>query len=93
LALLVAAAPAAFFGLTRKGEIRVGADADLMVLEETPVRFDASTTRDGLNWSPYDGETFAVRVAATFVRGTKAWDGTDVTVSPGHGRFVPRSCG
>ncbi|MFN8925358.1 MAG: dihydroorotase [Rhodospirillales bacterium] len=93
VALLVSAAPAAFFGLTRKGEIRVGADADLMVLEETPVRFDASTTRDGLNWSPYDGETFAVRVAATFVRGTKAWDGADVTVTPGHGRYVPRTRG
>lgn len=83
--------PARLFGLwPRKGALAPGFDADIAVLERSPTRFDASHTRDGLNWSPYDGETFAVRVAATYLRGRRVWDGTRVTAAPGDGRFIRR---
>lgn len=83
--------PAKMFGLwPRKGALSPGSDADIAVLERVPSVFDASQTRDGLNWSPYDGETFAVRVAATYLRGQRVWDGTRVTGQPGAGRFVRR---
>ena len=83
--------PAKFFGLwPRKGALAPGFDADIAILEQTPSRFDASSTRDGLNWSPYDGETFAIRVAATYLRGQRVWDGTHVSGSPGTGRFIRR---
>jgi allantoinase len=83
--------PARLFGLwPRKGALSPGFDADVTVLEPGDFPFDASRTQDELNWSPYDGETFAARVAATYVRGNRAWDGKSVQAEPGTGRFVPR---
>ena len=67
----------------RKGALHPGFDADVAVLERGAFRFNASATRDGLNWSPYDGETFAARIAATYLRGRKVFDGTDVIGAPG----------
>lgn len=83
--------PAEFFGLApRKGAIAPGADADLVVLRRETAPFDASHTRDGLNWSPYDGESFATRVATTVRRGEIVWDGTEILSAPGSGRYIPR---
>ena len=83
--------PADFFGLARKGRLAIGADADIVVLSPEAYRHQAALSHDELNWSPYDGEAFAARVVATFVRGTLVWDGQAVIGRPGHGRFVPRT--
>ena len=83
--------PARFFGLTKKGSLTPGMDADIAVLAPGDTVFDASRTPEGPGWSAYDGETFSARVAATYVRGLQAWDGATVTAPEGHGRFVPRS--
>ena len=84
--------PAEFFGLApRKGAIAAGADADLVVLKRGPKPFDASQTRDGLNWSPYDGETFTASVATTVRRGEIAWDGAQILSTAGSGAFIPRN--
>lgn len=92
LCLEVSEKPAKLFGLWgRKGALSPGFDADVAVLERGSFPFDASTTRDGLNWSPYDGETFATRVAATYLRGQKVWDGKEVIGASGAGRFVKRA--
>ncbi|MGN6820436.1 MAG: dihydroorotase [Sphingomonas sp.] len=81
--------PARFFGLwPKKGSLIVGADADIMVLRPGPIVFEASRTHDELNWSPYDGETFQARIAATFLRGDMVWDGSVVTGREGQGRYV-----
>lgn len=85
------AAPARFFGLSGKGSIEVGKDADLVVVEPEQTAFSAKNNHDGLEWSPYDGETFGARVAATFLRGKPVWDGQSVLGRPGDGRFVPRT--
>lgn len=83
--------PARFFGLwPQKGSLVVGADADIVVLRPGPAAFDASRTHDELNWSPYDGEIFQARVAATFLRGEMSWDGGTVTGREGQGRYVRR---
>lgn len=84
--------PARFFGIDdRKGAIDVGRDADLIVLEEGAFVWDEAAAHDGLNWSPFQGETFTVRVAASWLRGQLVWDGKDILNSPGSGRFVPRA--
>lgn len=93
LARLCAEAPARHHGLDpRKGAIRVGADADLCVLEPGQFVFDARTIvdREEARWSPYDGRAMRARVAATYLRGRCVWDGATVLGPAGTGRFVPR---
>jgi len=85
--------PAKFHGLfPKKGAIRIGADADLLVLERGEFTFDAKDIQDeeDAKWSPYDGRRMAARVAATYLRGRCIWDGKQVLAKPGAGRFVPR---
>ncbi|MDB5416533.1 MAG: allantoinase [Rubritepida sp.] len=93
MASLCAERPAKFHGLfPKKGAIRVGCDADLLVMERGDFTFDAATIQDreATRWSPYDGMAMKARVAATYLRGSCIWNGTEVLAKPGSGRFVPR---
>jgi len=93
LARYCAERPARFHGLfPRKGAIRVGSDADLLVLERGDFTFDERDIRDreDARWSPYHGRKMKARVAATYLRGRRIWDGANVLATPGTGRFVPR---
>jgi allantoinase len=96
MASLCAERPAKFHGLfPRKGAIRIGCDADLLVMEEGEFTFDARDIQDreDAKWSPYDGMAMKARVAGTFLRGHGIWDGKQVLARPGTGRFVPRQHG
>ena len=79
----------------RKGAIRVGSDADLLVLEPGDFVFDQASLvdRPEMNWSAWHGQKMRARVAATWLRGRMIWDGTTVLARPGDGRFVPRAAG
>ena len=76
----------------RKGAIRVGSDADLVVLEPGRFTFDEAilVDRPEMNWSAYQGRPMRARVAATWQRGRLIWDGETVLSKPGDGRFVAR---
>jgi allantoinase len=82
--------PAKFFGLSRKGVLAPGKDADIAVLAPTPYVYDAKKNPNGPEWSAYDGQHFDVTPMATFVRGKKVWDGSEIIAPAGHGHFVPR---
>ena len=64
--------PAERFGLTGRGEIRVGNYADLVLVDP-----NATTTVSKENilskcgWSPFEGTTFSHRILATWVNGEK----------------------
>jgi allantoinase len=93
MALYASEKPARFHGLNpKKGGIRIGADADLCVLEKGDFVFDERSIRDReeARWSPYHGRQVKARVAATYLRGACIWDGAEVRAKPGTGRFVPR---
>jgi allantoinase len=79
----------------KKGAIRVGSDADLVVLERGDFRFDENilVDRPEMNWSAYHGRTMRARVAATWLRGRMIWDGATVLAKPGDGEFVGRPRG
>lgn len=81
---------ARFFGLAGKGRLQPGMDADIAVLMPGESLHDSTRDPDGPGWSAYDGETFAARPIATYVRGRLAWDGSKVTAPAGHGRFARR---
>jgi allantoinase len=77
----------------KKGAIRVGSDCDLVVLEQEKYKFDQAiiVDRPELRWSPYHGREMRARVVATYLRGQKIWDGTQVLGKPGTGRFIKRN--
>lgn len=81
--------PARFFGLSSKGRLEAGYDADIMVLAPQAMIYDAKRNPLGPGWSAYHGETFSVTPAATFVRGQQAWDGHTVATVSGH--YVART--
>ena len=84
---------AKFHGLwPRKGAIRVGSDADVVVLEAGAFSFDESFIQDRpeMRWSPYHGRAMRARVAATVLRGRLIWDGAEVIAQPGDGVFLRR---
>ncbi len=76
----------------KKGAIRVGSDADLLVLEQGDFVFDQATIvdRPEMRWSAYHGRAMRARVASTYLRGRLIWDGTTVLAQPGDGAFVRR---
>jgi allantoinase len=85
--------PADRYGLGRvKGDIRVGADADLVFVDpEATMTVHADELFTRCPGTIYDGKTFKGRVRRTMVRGTTVYvdEGTpDVVVDPGFGRFL-----
>lgn len=82
------------FGLAGKGELAVGADADLALLDlsaEWTLREEELLYRH--RFSAYIGQRLRGRVRRTVVRGTTVFDGTSFPAPPG-GRLVhpaPRS--
>ena len=93
MATYCAERPAKLHGLApRKGSIRLGADADLLVLERGTFTFDEASIQDRpeLRWSPYHGRPMRARVAETVLRGRTVWDGANVLATPGTGRFLRR---
>jgi allantoinase len=83
----MSAAPAALAGLEKKGAIFVGRDADLVIFDDD-ASFDVkpSTIRHKHAVTPYAGEKLFGVVAATYLRGERVFDGTDVR--PDHGALL-----
>ncbi len=92
MAQLLATRPAKRLGLwPRKGEIRPGTDADLVLVDpdrEWTLAPDALEARSGL--SPYVGRRFVGSVERTLVRGRTVFANGAITGATGDGRFVRR---
>ena len=76
----------------KKGAIKLGFDADLMVMTRENYNFDQAiiVDRPETRWSPYHGRQMRARVTETILRGQTIWNGTQVTGKPGDGQFVKR---
>lgn len=72
----------------QKGAIQVGSDADFAILAPVVYQYDESKQQGASEWSPFHGMEMAGRVSATFVRGELVWDGEDIRVKSGYGKFV-----
>lgn len=75
----------------KKGAIRVGSDADLVVVDmdrEKTLRNEEIVAKCG--WTPLDGLTIQGVPETTLVRGSPVIRDGEIVGKPGYGEFVPR---
>ncbi len=69
-------APAQRFGVQERGWLREGQFADLVLVDmDSPTTVRPEQVLGRCGWSPFEGETFAASVVATWVNGHRAWHG------------------
>jgi dihydroorotase len=82
--------PAQAFGLGRtKGQIAIGYDADLAVVDmNDPWLITNDGVLSRIGWTPYDGRSCTARVDRTFVRGNVVFADNTVVGRPGLGELA-----
>lgn len=95
LSALVSRRPARFMGLPQKGEIRIGADADLAILDmNAPWTVTKEDLATSANYSIYEGQKMHCQVVHTLSRGRFALrDRVLQNDAVGSGQFLHRSFG
>jgi allantoinase len=82
--------PAQRFGLLRKGDIAVGYDADLALLDpDRTFTVRAADSASGQGYTPFEGQELSGQVRATFLRGSLVYQEGSI-VGPPIGRYVKR---
>ena len=88
IARVTAQAPAATFGLTAKGRIAPGMDADV-ALWDPGAQTTLTAPADGAGYSPWDGRRVQGRIVTVLRRGEVVVQDGRVLAAPGSGRRVP----
>ncbi len=85
-------APARLAGLTGKGDIQVGFDADLVIFDpERKLALSTETLHEKVDWTPYEGLTLRGWPAVTISRGEVIVENDTFHGQAGRGRFARRS--
>lgn len=79
----MAHAPAILFQIEKRGFIREGYFADLVVVEQKNNFVDKSNILYQCGWSPFEGTNFSHSVTKTFVNGNLVWDNAIIEVESG----------
>ncbi len=89
---LLSTNPAQIFGLApQKGAIRIGADADLAVVDlKGSHRIEADKLQSVAGYSIYEGWTVNCRPVHTLVRGHFVQKDGELQTAVGHGKYCPR---
>jgi dihydropyrimidinase len=83
--------PARLFGLARKGELKVGRDADLVILDPNQEKIiNAAHLHQAVDYTPFENIAARGWPRAVFLRGRKIIDGERFQGEPGQGRFIAR---
>ncbi|WP_369933164.1 dihydroorotase [Xanthomonas tesorieronis] len=81
-------APALLFDVHQRGFLREGYHADLVLIDDTAFTVRREDILSKCGWSPFEGRSFRSRIAATWVNGELAWDGTRLVGSPNGQRLA-----
>lgn len=83
--------PARAFGLwPKKGAIKAGADADLVLLDPQAIwMVHAADLHMATDFSPYEGLTLRGKIVGVLSRGTWVYRDGELLASPSRGEFVP----
>jgi allantoinase len=82
--------PAQRYGLNHKGDIDVGFDADIALVDPAHTwTIHASDSPSTQGYTPFEGLELSARVDATFLRGRKIYEGGEVLGKP-QGRYLHR---
>lgn len=87
---LFATMPAKINGLTKKGQIEIGFDGDLVIFDpgyKGTIR--AENNLEGVDYCPFEGFEQKGRAETVFLRGQKIVEGGAYIGQKGQGRFVP----
>jgi len=75
-------APAQLFDVHKRGFLREGYWADLVLVEDNPLTVHRDDVLSRCGWSPFEGTTFRSRIASTWVNGVLVWDGRTLVGNP-----------
>jgi dihydropyrimidinase len=91
-AQLCAFNPANVMGMTRKGDLAPGLDADVTIINPAESRVvGPQALRSRADWSPYTGMTLSGFAHTVILRGQPVLEAGTITARPGSGRFIPRT--
>ncbi|MEM3673250.1 MAG: allantoinase AllB [Candidatus Bathyarchaeia archaeon] len=89
LVSLLAEKPAEIFNLKGKGYIKIGNDADLVVVDlKRRFKIDSSKFHSKAKYSPFEGWDVEGKPVKTFVNGKLIMDGDEVVAEAGGGKIV-----
>jgi len=88
---LSASNAARIYGLTKKGSIAIGMDADIAIWDPDKTReVTAAMQHDNMDYSPFEGWQVTGWPVTVLSRGTRVVDGGELCVAPGHGQYIAR---
>jgi allantoinase len=91
-AKLMAQHPAEVFQIPGKGRIATGYDADFTVIDQDASwTIDEAKFRSNAKLTPFHGNEIRGKIMQTIIRGTTVYDGDQLLVNPGFGKFVAGS--
>jgi len=89
---LTATNHARMYGLSEKGRLEPGADADIAIWDpEKRVTLSAAMMKDNVGYTPYEGMTVRGWPTTVLLRGRVVVENDQLMAERGSGRFVPRA--
>ncbi len=86
---LLAEKPSEIFGLTSKGKLEQGKDADLTIVDYNQRwTINASKFKSKAKFSPYNGWEVVGKPVKTFVNGVLVMDEGEIIEKPGNGKII-----
>ena len=89
---LIATSPAHTFGMTQKGELLPGYDADIVLLDPSVTwTMGQANSHSPNDWHAYEGMAITGKIEKVFSRGAMIVEGDTCLATPGRGRYIHRT--